>query len=126
VGENESERDLGHTREVIVGQMRAALAGGALTTPAGLAVAYEPVWAIGTGRTPQPLEVADAHGAIREVLVQRFGPPGNAVRILYGGSVTAANARALLEAPGVDGALVGGASLAADEFTAIAAAATSC
>jgi triosephosphate isomerase len=126
VGENESERDLGRTREVIVAQVRAALGGAALTSPLGLVVAYEPVWAIGTGRTPQPVEVADAHGAIREVLVDRFGPPGVAVSILYGGSVTAANARALLSAPRVDGALVGGASLAAEEFASIAGTATSC
>jgi triosephosphate isomerase len=126
VGENEIERDLGRTREVVVAQVQAAFADRALTTPAELVVAYEPVWAIGTGRTPQPVEVTRAHGAIREALAERFGLPAEAMRILYGGSVTTTNARALLQALEVDGALVGGASLTANSFASIAAAATSC
>ena len=126
VGENEIERELGRTREVIVAQIQAAFADGALTTPDDLVVAYEPVWAIGTGRTPQPGEVTRAHVAIREALGERFGLPAEAVRILYGGSVTAENARVLLQAAEVDGALIGGASLTADSFASIAAAATSC
>jgi triosephosphate isomerase len=126
VGESEIERELGRTREIIVAQIRAALADRGLTTPDGLVVAYEPVWAIGTGRTPQPAEVTRAHGAIRDALRERFGLPADTIRILYGGSVTAANAHDLLQAPEVDGALVGGASLRADSFASIAAVATSC
>jgi triosephosphate isomerase len=126
VGENEIERNEGRTRDVVVAQIRAAFAEAALRSPDELVVAYEPVWAIGTGRTPQPVDVTRAHGAIREALEERFGAPADAVRILYGGSVTAANARALLLAPEVDGALVGGASLEAGSFVSIAAAAASC
>jgi len=81
------------------------------------------VWAIGTGRTPERAEVTGVHGAIRTALEERFGPSSSVVRILYGGSVTEANAASLLRAPEVDGALVGGASLQAGSFAAIAAAA---
>jgi triosephosphate isomerase len=126
VGENEGERDLGRADEVVTAQIRAAFADGALESADDLVVAYEPVWAIGTGRTPQPKEVTRAHMAIREALAGRFGGPSEAVRILYGGSVSAANARALLRVPGVGGALVGGASLDASSFASIAEAATSC
>ena len=126
VGENEAQRDEGKTRDVVVAQIRAALADGALKSPDDLVVAYEPVWAIGTGRTPEPVEVTGAHAAIRAALTERFGAPAIAVRILYGGSVTAANAPSLLRAPEVDGALVGGASLEPGSFASIAAAAASC
>jgi triosephosphate isomerase len=86
-------------------------------------VAYEPVWAIGSGRTPTPEEVGEVHGHIRALLCDRFGDDrGAAVRILYGGSVKAANAGELLAIDHVDGALVGGASLEAGEFRAIGAA----
>ena len=126
VGENEQERDAGRTRDVVVAQIRAAFADRALGTPDDVVIAYEPVWAIGTGRTPQPAEVAGAHGAIRAALEERFGAPSYAIRILYGGSVTAANAPSLLRVPDVGGALVGGASLDAGSFASIAAAAGSC
>ena len=126
VGENEAQREARPTCDVVVSQVRAALADGTLDSPGDLAVAYEPVWAIGTGRTPEPKEVTDAHSAIRGALNERFGAPGIRVRILYGGSVTPANAAVLLRAPEVDGALVGGASLDPASFAAIAAAAASC
>ncbi len=126
VGENEAQRDARRTCEVVVSQVRAALADETFESPGDLAMAYEPVWAIGTGRTPEPNEITDAHSAIRGALTERFGAPGFGVRILYGGSVTAANGPVLLRTPGVDGALVGGASLDPASFAAIAAAAASC
>jgi triosephosphate isomerase len=126
VGENEAQRDAGQTCDVVVAQVRAALADGALEAPGDLVVAYEPVWAIGTGRTPEPDEVTGAHAAIRAALTERFGAPGIEVRILYGGSVTPANVPVLLGAPEVDGALVGGASLDPGSFVFIAAAAAAC
>jgi len=123
VGETERERDAGRTIDVVVAQVRAAFADLAIGNPAGLVVAYEPVWAIGTGRTPAAADVTSAHAAVREVLGERFGGAARDVRILYGGSVTAASAPSLLRAPEVGGALVGGASLDAAAFAAIAAAA---
>jgi triosephosphate isomerase (TIM) len=88
---------------------------------AEFAIAYEPVWAIGSGQTPRPEDVAHVHGLIRDRLRSRAGEKAGQTRILYGGSVTPANARELLAADNVDGALVGGASLKAEEFLAIAA-----
>jgi triosephosphate isomerase len=126
VGESDDQRDAGRTREIVVGQVRAALAGEPVGSPDDLVVAYEPVWAIGTGKTPRPDDVTNAHAAIRAALEERFGAASAAIRILYGGSVTAANAPALLRAEEVGGALVGGASLEASSFRAIAAAAASC
>jgi len=90
--------------------------------PTNLVVAYEPVWAIGTGLTPTVTDVEEVHGMIRERLTARFGGSGGGIRVLYGGSVKPENARELLRVRGVDGALVGGASLKADDFLAIAAA----
>jgi len=84
-------------------------------------VAYEPVWAIGTGLTPTPRDIEEIHELIREVLAFRFGAEGTSMRILYGGSVKPANARELLAIPNVNGALIGGASLKAADFLAIAA-----
>lgn len=89
-------------------------------TAQNLVVAYEPVWAIGTGLTPTPGDVAEMHEHIRRRLVSRLGAPGQGARILYGGSVKPSNARELMSVADVDGALVGGASLKADEFLAIA------
>ena len=123
VGETERERDAGRTIDVVVAQIRAAFADLAIGNPDDLVVAYEPVWAIGTGRTPDAADVTGAHAAIRDVLRDRFGGAARDVRILYGGSVTASSAPALLRAPEVGGALVGGASLDAASFAAIAAAA---
>jgi triosephosphate isomerase len=88
-----------------------------------LVIAYEPVWAIGTGRTPTPQDVATVHSAIRNALIARYSDAGEGVRILYGGSVKPSNAAELLAIDNVDGALVGGASLKAADFLAIARAA---
>jgi triosephosphate isomerase (TIM) len=120
IGETETEREAGRTLDVVGGQLDGSLPDEA--TAANLVVAYEPVWAIGTGRTPTPVDVVEVHGFIRERLTARFGTAGQGVRVLYGGSVKPANARELLTLANVDGALVGGASLKADDFLGIAAA----
>ena len=120
VGESKDERVAGKTLDVVGGQLDSSLPEGA--TAATLVVAYEPVWAIGTGLTPTPADVAEVHGFIRTRLTERFGAAGEGVRILYGGSVKPSNAKELMAVANVDGALVGGASLKADEFLAIAAA----
>jgi triosephosphate isomerase len=120
VGETKPERDAGRAVEVVSGQLRGSLP--AAATQASVVVAYEPVWAIGTGLTPTPADVADMHRAIRDLLLALCGEPGGKMRILYGGSVKPANARELLDLANVDGALVGGASLKASDFLAIAAA----
>ena len=91
-------------------------------TAHNLILAYEPVWAIGTGLTPTPADVAEVHGFLRERLARRYGAEGQRIRILYGGSVKPSNARELMAVDNVNGALVGGASLKASEFLAIAAA----
>jgi len=117
VGETRAERDAGRAQIVVRTQLAGSLPEGA----ADFVVAYEPVWAIGTGLTPTPDDVAAMHRLIREQLTARFGGAGNDVRILYGGSVKPANAKELLTIDNVDGALIGGASLKADEFLAIAA-----
>jgi triosephosphate isomerase (TIM) len=120
VGESRDERVSGRTLDVVGTQIAGSLPDGA--TAASLVVAYEPVWAIGSGLTPTPQDVADVHGFIRARLTGRFGAAGEGVRILYGGSVKPGNARELMTVADVDGALVGGASLKADEFLAIAGA----
>ncbi len=117
VGETEAERDAGQTLAVIEAQ----LAGSLPDAADRLVVAYEPVWAIGTGRTPTEAQVAEVHAAIRAHLEKRFGAAGATTPILYGGSVKPENAASLLSLPNVDGALVGGASLTATSFLAIAA-----
>ena len=123
VGETEAERDRGATLDVISAQLEGSVPADA--DAANLVVAYEPVWAIGTGRTPTPDDVATVHAHIRGLLKAWF-KDGPEVRILYGGSVKGSNAASLMHVPEVNGALVGGASLKADEFWAIAlAAATS-
>jgi triosephosphate isomerase len=94
-----------------------------LNKEAALAVAYEPIWAIGTGKIPTIEEIGEMHGAIRDRLVQRYGERGEGVRILYGGSVKGSNARDIFGIEDVDGALVGGASLKAADFMPIVAAA---
>jgi len=119
VGEQRAEREAGRTLAVVGSQLDGSLADGA--TAANLVVAYEPVWAIGTGLTPTPKDVAEVHGFIRERLGQRFGAEGSGMRILYGGSVKPANARELMTVVHVSGALVGGASLKAEDFLGIAA-----
>ena len=120
VGETREEREAGRAVEVVSGQIRGSLPAGA--TPENLVVAYEPVWAIGTGLTPTAGDVADMHAAIRRLLGELYGAAGAKIRILYGGSVKPANAKELLGLPNVDGALVGGASLKAVDFLGIAAA----
>ncbi len=120
VGETLAERDGGTTFAVCERQVRAALDGLDDTALARITLAYEPVWAIGTGRTASPAQAQEVHRVLRGVLSERFGAPvGATVRILYGGSVKADNARQLLEGPDVDGALVGGASLELEAFLAI-------
>jgi triosephosphate isomerase (TIM) len=121
IGETEAERDGGKAEEVVLGQLAASLPDGA--SGDWLSVAYEPVWAIGTGRIPSAEDVAAMHGAIRNALVARFGKGGAAIRILYGGSMNGENAAGLLAIPDVDGGLIGGASLTAEKFLPIVAAA---
>jgi triosephosphate isomerase len=119
VGETRAEREAGKAIAVVSAQVRGSLpAGGA---PETVVVAYEPVWAIGTGLTPTPADVAEVHAAIRKLLGEVYGAAGAKLRILYGGSVKPANAKELLGLANVDGALVGGASLKAVDFMAIAA-----
>jgi len=117
VGETRTEREAGKTLEVVSRQIEGSVPDRA--TPANLAIAYEPVWAIGTGLTPKPADMTEVHRLIRERLVRRFGAGQAATRILYGGSVKPDNASLLLT-PECDGALVGGASLKASDFLAIA------
>ena len=121
VGETEAERDAGQAEAVVLGQLAGSLPDQA--TGSWLSVAYEPVWAIGTGRIPSTEDVAAMHGAIRAALVARFGAEGNAIRILYGGSMNGDNAASLLAIANVDGGLIGGASLKAEKFLPIVAAA---
>jgi len=124
VGEQEKERDDGRTLAVVERQLRLGLAGLEVTSGSEIVVAYEPVWAIGTGRSATEEQVQEVHRMIREQLAAVFGPaPASRIRILYGGSVTAASAPGLMRLPEVDGALVGGASLDAVAFAAIVAAA---
>jgi triosephosphate isomerase (TIM) len=118
IGETQADREAGRTLDVVGRQLDGSLPDGA--SAANLVVAYEPVWAIGTGLTPTPADVMEVHGFIRERLTKRFGAAGQGMRILYGGSVKPANANALLTLADVDGALVGGASLVAEEFLGIA------
>ncbi len=119
VGETEAQREAGEAVSVVASQLDGSIPDGA--TPETLVVAYEPVWAIGTGRTPTADDVAEMHLKLREALKKRFGEAGDAVRLLYGGSVKPSNAAELMAVANVDGALVGGASLKADDFLAIAA-----
>ncbi|MGK7862350.1 triose-phosphate isomerase [Falsiroseomonas sp. E2-1-a4] len=116
VGETEAQRLAGEAESVVRGQLAESLP----DDFAGI-VAYEPVWAIGTGRTPTEADIAAIHATIRETLVARFGQAGQGTHILYGGSMKPGNAKAILALPNVDGGLVGGASLVAADFLAIAA-----
>jgi len=119
VGETRPQRDAKQTLSVVSSQLKASIPAAAKAE--WLVVAYEPVWAIGSGLTPTPTDVAEVHSLIRGELSTRYGPSlGEAVRILYGGSVKPDNASVLLRVENVDGALVGGASLKASDFLAIA------
>lgn len=120
VGETERQRDAGATLDVISAQLLGSLPRGA--TEANTVIAYEPVWAIGTGRTPTLAEIADVHLFLRARLTARMGANAMAVRLLYGGSVKPSNAAEIFAVANVDGALVGGASLKAADFGAIVAA----
>lgn len=122
VGETEAERDRGDTLDVLAHQLATSVPSGA--SAATTVIAYEPVWAIGTGRTPVIAEIAETHAAMRAELARRFRAPfGDQVRILYGGSVKPDNAAEILALHDVDGALVGGASLKSQDLLAIAGAA---
>jgi triosephosphate isomerase len=118
VGETEAQRLAGDAEAVVERQLAGSLPDGF-----GGVVAYEPVWAIGTGRTPTEADIAAIHGVIRARLAARFGAAGQGMRILYGGSMKPGNAKAILALPNVDGGLVGGASLVAADFLTIARAA---
>jgi triosephosphate isomerase len=117
VGETERQRDDGQAVAIVTGQLQGSVP--PVGTAANLVIAYEPVWAIGTGRTPTTGDVAEMHAAIRKSLSGLLGQEGASVRILYGGSVKASNALELLAVQDVDGALVGGASLKAHDFVPI-------
>ena len=121
VGETLDEREAGKALDIVLTQVTHSLPDAA--AGGWLSVAYEPVWAIGTGRVAEPADVADMHAAIRAALVGRFGAEGQNIRILYGGSMNGDNAALLLAVPNVDGGLIGGASLTAAKFQPILAAA---
>ena len=118
VGETETERDQGKTLEVIAQQVSESVPNGA--TAANTVIAYEPVWAIGTGRTATPDEAQEVHAFIRQQLSKQIGSESDGVRVLYGGSMKPGNAEELLALKDVDGGLIGGAALNADDFWAIA------
>jgi triosephosphate isomerase (TIM) len=118
IGETQQQRDHGKTLDICGGQLAGSLPDGA--TAANLVVAYEPVWAIGTGLTPTAADVEQVHRFIRDCLTSRFKGEGARIRILYGGSVKPSNAAELMAVANVNGALVGGASLKASDFLAIA------
>ncbi|MFM2422167.1 MAG: hypothetical protein RL291_697 [Pseudomonadota bacterium] len=120
LGETQAERQAGKTLAIVGEQLRGSVPDSA--TPTNTVIAYEPVWAIGTGLTPTAADVAEVHGALRRDLVARFGAAANGIRLLYGGSVKPTNAVELMGVPNVDGALVGGASLKASDFLGIIAA----
>jgi len=120
VGESREQRDRGEQDMIVLSQLRGSLP----RLPGGnLAIAYEPIWAIGTGSTPTTAQIGQMHAHIRDVLVQLYGEPGDCLPILYGGSASPANASQLLSIDGVDGLLVGGASLSANSFLPIVEAA---
>jgi triosephosphate isomerase len=120
IGETWEQRDAGETLAVVRRQIDGSLPDKA--SVANLILAYEPIWAIGTGLTPTARDVAEVHGFLRERLAARYGGEGGSIRILYGGSVKPANAKELMQVANVDGALVGGAGLKAEDFLGIAAA----
>lgn len=121
-GETLAERESGATLEVVRRQLRVVLEP-MIDWPESLLLAYEPVWAIGTGMTASPAQAQEVHAEVRRFVVETFGSVAAGVRILYGGSVKPGNARELFEQPDIDGGLIGGASLKAEEFLAICRAA---
>jgi len=122
VGESLAVRETGGAVHTVGAQLDGSLPD-SLEAEAELAIAYEPIWAIGTGKIPTPTEIGEMHASIRSRLVERYGADGRGVRILYGGSVKASNAAEIFGIADVDGALVGGASLKAADFLPIVAAA---
>jgi len=123
VGESDAVREAGKAVETVSAQLDASLPVG-IANPAHFSVAYEPIWAIGTGKVPSTADIGEMHSALRARLVAAFGEDGDQVRILYGGSVKASNAVEIFGVPDVDGALVGGASLKAADFIPIVEAAS--
>lgn len=119
VGELLTEREAGTTNDVVLHQLAAGLEEMSSDAISAMAIAYEPVWAIGTGKTATPRDASEVHREIRQALEKKLGGNASIIPILYGGSVNAANAKSLLEADGVDGLLVGGASLDVDVWTTI-------
>ena len=119
VGETLAQRDAGQTLDVVEAQIRGSLARVSAAHALEIVVAYEPVWAIGTGRTATPAIAQQVHESIRELLADQFGAVGNRIRIQYGGSVTPETVYDLMRQPDIDGALVGGASLDAENFARI-------
>jgi len=124
VGESDAEREAGRTFDVLRSQLEGSLAGADAARASELVVAYEPVWAIGTGKTATSAQAQEVHAAIRAILRELAGGLADAIRIQYGGSVKPENAAELMSQPDVDGALVGGASLKAADFVAIVKGAT--
>ncbi len=119
LGETLTERESGKINEVITTQLAGGLRDLTATDIAQIVIAYEPVWAIGTGKTATPEQAEEVHVLIRETLAKKFGEVASKVRILYGGSVKPSNSKELLSKPNIDGALVGGASLKAEDFLGI-------
>jgi triosephosphate isomerase len=118
IGETREERDARETLQVVGRQLSEALPNGGRAEH--LVIAYEPVWSIGSGATPSTDDIAEVHTFVRRRLAERYGTAAQGIRVIYGGSVRPTNAKDLLTAENVDGALVGGASLRAEEFLAIA------
>jgi triosephosphate isomerase len=128
IGESLEVREAGQALSTVQAQLDASLPhgeGAAAGVPAKFAIAYEPIWAIGTGKVASTADIREMHSALRERLVAAYGDAGNEVRILYGGSVSASNASEIFAVDDVDGALVGGASLTAEKFVPIVIAAAS-